>query len=54
MYPTMYTIPFNKKYKYNKSYVSFHNLSRFEYHSILQTISDNKYIDDVQQGVECL
>ena len=35
-------------WKYNKFNVSFHNLMRLEYHIILQTLSNNKYIDDVQ------
>ena len=29
-------------------------ISIFECHSILQTLSYNKYIDEVQHGVECM
>ena len=35
--------------------VSFYNLAQFKCHSVLQTLSYNKYIDDeVQHGAECM
>ena len=49
----MYLNKFNQKLE-KKFEVSFHNLLRFECHSVLQTLSKNKFIDEVQHGADCM